>query len=56
MYKKAREGVIKDFTGVNDPYEEPPNPEIIIETDSETVDQSVQNVLSYLQMRGLIPG
>jgi adenylyl-sulfate kinase len=55
MYKKAREGIIKDFTGVDDPYEEPPNPEIVLESDNETVEVSVQKVLDYLNQRGFLP-
>jgi len=55
MYKKAREGIIKDFTGVDDPYEDPPNPELILETDKETVDESVEKVMDYLNQRGFIP-
>ncbi len=54
MYKKAREGIIKEFTGVDDPYEEPPNPEIIIESDKETVEESVENVLKYLDENGYL--
>jgi adenylyl-sulfate kinase len=52
MYKKAREGIIKDFTGVDDPYEEPPNPEIVLETHKETLDESAEKVLEYLKGRG----
>jgi len=52
MYKKAREGIIKEFTGVDDPYEEPPNPEIILESDNETLEESTQNVLNYLEEKG----
>lgn len=48
MYKKARDGLIKGFTGVDDPYEEPPNPELILETDKETLDQSIQKVLDKM--------
>ena len=48
MYKKAREGIIKDFTGVDDPYEEPPNPEVVLEVDKETVEESVEKVMKYL--------
>ena len=54
MYKKAREGIIKEFTGVDDPYEEPPKPEIVVETDKETVEVSTQKVLDYLNKRGFI--
>ena len=55
MYKKAREGEIKDFTGVNDPYEEPPNPELVLETDKETVEQCVKKIIGKLQEMGLYP-
>ena len=49
MYKKARAGIIKDFTGIDAPYEEPETPEIIIDTDKETVDESAEKVLQKLQ-------
>lgn len=55
MWKKALAGEIKDFTGVDDPYEEPENPEIFIDTDNETVEESVQKVLKYLEDRGFVP-
>lgn len=55
MYKKAREGIIKEFTGVDDPYEEPPNPEIVIETDKETVEESTEKVISKLKEMKLYP-
>jgi len=54
MYKKALAGEIKDFTGVDDPYEEPPDPELIINTDTETVEESVQKVLKKLEELGYI--
>jgi adenylyl-sulfate kinase len=54
MYKKAREGIIKDFTGVDDPYEVPQNPEIILETHKETVEESVINVMNKLEELELI--
>jgi adenylyl-sulfate kinase len=54
LYKKALAGEIQHFTGVNDPYEEPANPEIVIETDKVSIDEGVQRVLAYLQERGLI--
>lgn len=44
MYKKALAGEIKEFTGVNDPYEEPDNPELILETDKEKIVESVERV------------
>jgi adenylyl-sulfate kinase len=48
MYQKAREGKITHFTGVDDPYEEPERPELILDTDKEPVDESVQKVLQTL--------
>jgi adenylylsulfate kinase len=49
LYKKAREGIIKDFTGVNAPYEEPENPELICDTDIETVEGSAEKVMKKLE-------
>lgn len=49
MYKRALAGEIKNFTGVDDPYEIPPNPELIVDTDIESVDESVEKVLRYLE-------
>jgi len=54
MYQKAIRGEIKEFTGVSDPYEEPINAEIVLETDKETVDESVQRVLRRLTELGLL--
>lgn len=56
MYKKAMAGEIKDFTGVNDPYEEPTSPELILDTDKESIDESVAKVLKLLQDRGYLAG
>lgn len=56
MYAKAFAGEIKDFTGVSDPYEEPLNPEITLNTHLETLEESVAKCLAYLQEHGyLIP-
>lgn len=55
MYKKALAGEIQNFTGVSDPYEEPVNPEIVVDTDKETVEESVAKVLEKLEELGLIP-
>ncbi len=55
LYKKALAGEIKNFTGIDDPYEEPENPEVICDTDKETVAESVAKVIQYLESRGLIP-
>ena len=54
MYKKALAGEIKDFTGVQDPYEPPLKPELVIKTNDETLDQSVERVLSFLRSRNVL--
>ncbi len=51
LYKKARAGEIKGFTGIDDPYEEPLKPEIVIETDKETLEQSAGKVCDFLKDR-----
>lgn len=48
LYKKAREGVIKGFTGIDDPYEEPLKPEIVIETDKIGLEEGTDLIISYL--------
>ena len=55
LYAKARSGEIKEFTGISDPYEEPENPELRIETAGKTPEESAQDVLDYLEGEGLIP-
>jgi adenylylsulfate kinase len=54
-YKKAREGIIKDFTGVNAPYEAPENPEIHLRTDKMSVKECVQVIVDYLIKNKFIP-
>jgi len=54
MYQKAIRGEIKEFTGISDPYEEPENPEILLETDRETLDESVAKVLRRLEELGYL--
>jgi len=54
LYKKAIAGEIKEFTGVSDPYEEPVDPEVIVETDRESIEQSVATIISELERRGLL--
>ena len=51
LYKKAREGIIKGFTGIDDPYEEPQKPEITIHTDKVSLEEGTQMVLDYLTER-----
>ncbi len=48
LYKKAREGKIQNFTGISDPYEAPERPEIIIETEKESIDESLAIIKDYL--------
>jgi adenylyl-sulfate kinase len=55
LYKKAMAGEIKNFTGVDDPYEPPLNPEVTIYSDRETVDYSAARVLRKLEALGFIP-
>lgn len=54
MYKKAKAGEIKNFTGIDDPYEQPPNPDLVIDTEKETLEQSVHKVKDFLKERNLI--
>jgi len=54
LYKKAREGIIKDFTGINAPYEEPEKPELILDTDKETIEESVGKIMKKLEEQGYI--
>jgi len=54
MYRKALAGEIKDFTGVDDPYEEPENPELILDTDRETVVESAAKVLDKMRSLGYL--
>jgi len=55
LYAKAFAGQIQGFTGVNDPYEAPENPEITLHTDKETLEQSVGKIITYLEQNNLIP-
>lgn len=54
LYKKARSGKIKQFTGIDSPYEEPLHPELVVETHRYSVEECAEQVISYLQERGLI--
>ena len=55
LYKKALAGELHGFTGVSDPYEEPLAPDVVVETDRETVEFSLTRMLNELEQRGLIP-
>ncbi len=54
LYKKAIAGEIENFTGISHPYEEPPNPEIIVETDKEKPEESVTKIITYINGTGLL--
>ncbi len=54
LYKKARAGEIKNFTGIDDPYEAPVNPEIHLHTDKMTLAQEVKIILDYLEANNII--
>lgn len=54
LYKKARAGEIKNFTGIDDPYEAPENPEIHLRTDQMTLDQEVAIIINYLEENGFL--
>jgi adenylylsulfate kinase len=54
MYKKARANEIKQFTGISDPYEAPENPDFVVETDKETLDESVQKLLNFLKSKNVV--
>jgi len=55
LYKKALAGEITGFTGIDDPYEAPADPEIIVHTDRETVEESADKILHYMEQEELIP-
>lgn len=54
LYKKARNNEIADFTGISSPYEEPENPELMIESDKLTVEESVEKIIEYLKSKQII--
>lgn len=55
LYKKARAGIIKNFTGISDPYEAPETPEVRVDTSTESIEESAEKVLSFLRKQGLVP-
>ncbi len=55
LYKKARAGLIKNFTGIDDPYEAPENPEVTVDSEKQSEEESLDTILAYLESAGLIP-
>ena len=55
LYKKALAGEIQNFTGVSDPYEAPPAPEITVDSERQRVEDSLKTILDYLEQHGWIP-
>ena len=54
LYKRARKGEIANYTGIDSPYEAPENPELIIDTDNQSLEESVSTILSFLESNGVI--
>ena len=54
MYARARKGEIKGFTGIDDPYEAPDNPDIVIDAETQTLEDSARQVRDFLASRGLL--
>lgn len=55
LYKKARAGIIKGFTGIDGVYEEPENPELVVGAKNESIEECVSQVMKYLEKRDIIP-
>jgi adenylyl-sulfate kinase len=56
LYRRALAGELPHFTGVSDPYEPPPRPDVVVRTDAEPVDVSAQRIVDHLRARGLLRG
>ena len=54
MYKKARTGEIKNFTGLDDPYEAPQNPDLVVDTEKQSLDESAQSIIDFLKSKNLL--
>ena len=54
LYEKALRGEIQNFTGISDPYEEPHSPEVTVDTEQETMDESLAKIVAYLEQKGYI--
>ena len=56
LYAKARKGEIPEFTGISAPYEEPEKPELVLDTNRQSVAESVDQIISYLKENGYLGG
>jgi sulfate adenylyltransferase len=54
LYAKARQGIIKEFTGISDPYEEPEDAELTIDTTEFSPEEAAQNIILHLERQGYI--
>jgi len=54
LYKRARTGGIKNYTGIDSPYEEPNSPELVIDTESETLEESIDKIINFLKSKELL--
>lgn len=54
LYKKARAGEIKGFTGIDDPYEAPETPELVLDSNSKGIDELAREVVAFLEQRGIL--
>ena len=54
LYKRARAGEIKNYTGIDSPYEEPTNPELVVNTGDESLEESVIKVIEFLKSKGIV--
>ena len=54
FYKLARSGKIKNYTGIDSPYETPENPDLIIDTDNQSIEESVSTILNFIELNGII--
>lgn len=56
LYQKARAGLIKNYTGISSPYEEPENPDLILESGTDSLEECVESVLGLLKEQGVLKG
>ena len=54
LYKRARAGEIKNYTGIDSPYEKPEKPELVIDTDQQSLEESISNILDFLKSNGVV--